>query len=336
MVSLICPIYNEEKHIERCITSIMAQDYPHDDMEMVFIDGMSSDGTRDIVRQYASRNPHIRLLDNPKHTVPYALNIGIRSTTGDIVMRIDAHCAYPTNYVSRLVAELKRLNADNVGGVWNTLPAKDTTECVAIAIGSSHPFGVGASVHKIGVGNIKRVDTVPFGCYHRKVFDRIGLFDEELTRNQDDEFNARLINHGGSIYIIPDVVIDYTARDSMPKMRKMYFQYGLFKPLVNKKLGSPASMRQFFPSLFVLGIVFGGILSFFLPCICAAYLATLFFYLGVGVGIGSKRCGQWHKPSLWWYMPYTFLNIHLSYGIGYLCGIYKVAAHKDFNVKSNR
>lgn len=335
MVTVICPIYNEEKFIERCINSVLAQDYPQDEMEIVFVDGMSNDRTREIVERCTQSHKQIRLLDNPNQTVPYALNIGIRNTTGEVVIRIDAHCSYPTNYVSRLAAELKRLKADNVGGVWHTMPAKDTTECVAIAVGSSHPLGVGGSSHKIGVQEIKRVDTVPFGCYHRSVFDRIGLFDEELTRNQDDEFNARLINNGGSIYIIPDVVIDYTARDSMAKMRKMYFQYGLFKPLVNKKLGSPATIRQFFPTLFVLGLVFGGLLSLASNWILAAYCAVLALYVLMGLAVGVQTVGKWHKPALLWYMPYTFLNIHLSYGVGYLKGIYNLIFHKDFNAKSN-
>lgn len=335
MVTIVCPIYNEEQFIERCIDSVLAQDYPHDELEVVFADGMSKDRTREIVKRYTQKYKQIRLLDNPHQTVPYALNIGIKNTTGEVVIRIDAHCSYPKNYVSRLVTELNRLNADNVGGVWNTMPAKDTAECVAIAVASSHPLGVGGSSHKIGVQEVKRVDTVPFGCYHRSVFDRIGLFDEELTRNQDDEFNARLINNGGSIYIIPDVVIDYTARDSMAKMRKMYFQYGLFKPLVNKKLGKPATVRQFFPLMFVLGLVLGALVSLLSVWLFVAYAAVLLLYVGIGACVGLSSARKYHKASLLWLMPYTFFNIHVSYGIGYLKGIYNLLMHKNFSAKSN-
>jgi len=335
-VSVILPIYMEEKYIGQCIDSILLQDYPKEDLEIIFVDGMSPDRTREIIAGYMEKYPFIHLIDNPEKVVPFALNKGIKYSKGDVIVRLDGHCSYPHNYISTLVYYLYKLDADNVGGVWNTLPARDTTECHAIAIGSSHPFGVGGSEHKIGLKEIKQTDTVPFGCYKREVFDRIGLFDEDLTRNQDDEFNARLINHGGKIYIIPDLVINYTSRDSMHKMRKMYYQYGLFKPLANKKLGAPATIRQFFPGLFLTGIVVGGILSCFSKIILCAYIAVLALYFGIGIAIGVKAAKKCKKPGLVLYMPYTFLNIHLSYGAGYFHGLYKVLFNKSFNVNTNR
>ena len=335
-VSVVLPIYKEELFIEKCILSILAQDYPKDRLELIFVDGMSPDRTREIIQEYASKYPFIHLLDNPDRTVPFALNKGIKFSQGDVIIRLDGHCDYPENYISILVKYLFELNADNVGGVWCTLPAKETTECYAIAIGSSHPFGVGGSEHKIGSKEIKRTDTVPFGCYKREVFDRIGYFDEDLIRNQDDEFNARLINHGGNIYIIPELVINYTSRDSMQKMRKMYYQYGLFKPLVNRKLGAPATIRQFFPGLFLTGLILGGLLSIFSKTILYIYLSVIAFYLLIGIVIGVKKAIKYHKIALIWYMPFTFFNIHISYGIGYLTGLYKLLFNKKFEVQSNR
>ena len=335
-VSVVLPIYMEEKFIEKCILSILNQDYPKDRIEVIFVDGMSHDRTREIIAQYSEQYSFIHLLDNPDRTVPFALNKGIRFSKGDVIVRLDGHCDYPSNYISILVHYLFELNGDNVGGVWCTLPAKDTAECYAIAIGSSHPFGVGGSEHKIGSREIKETDTVPFGCYKREVFDRIGLFDEELIRNQDDEFNARLINNGGKIFIIPEIVINYTSRDSMHKMRRMYYQYGLFKPLVNKKLGAPATIRQFFPGLFVLGLVFGALLSLFSKVMACFYLSILVLYFGIGLVIGARKAIEHKKIALLWYMPYTFLCIHLSYGIGYLTGLYKVLRHKKFLVSTNR
>lgn len=143
-VSIICPTYKEEKFIRGCIRSIEKQDYPKEDLEVFFVDGMSPDRTREIIQEAAGRTKYIHLLDNPDRTVPYALNIGIREATGEVIVRIDGHCTYPDNYVSALVRQLYELEADNVGGVWNTLPARDTTVCQAVAIVSSHPFGVGA------------------------------------------------------------------------------------------------------------------------------------------------------------------------------------------------
>ena len=335
-VSIILPIYKEENFIEKCILSILAQDYEKGRYEMIFIDGMSPDRTREIVGRYVEKYPFIHLLDNPLQVTPYALNKGIRASKGEVIIRLDGHSVYPPNYVSTLVRYLYELKADNVGGIWHTMPAKDTAECHAIAICSSHPFGVGGSIHKIGSNEIKETDTVPFGCYRREVFDRIGLFDEDLIRNQDDEFNARLINHGGKIFIIPELVINYTARDSMHKMRKMYYQYGLFKPLVNKKLGAPATIRQFFPVAFVGGIVLGSLLGCFSSIILHLFLSMMALYFIIGTVIGLENAIKLHKPALVFYMPYTFLNIHLSYGIGYFIGIYKLMFHKKFEVNVNR
>lgn len=335
-VSLICPIYNEGKFISSFIESVLRQDYPKSNTEVLLLDGMSTDNTREIISDYTAKYEYIKMLDNPQHVVPYSLNKGIRMSKGDVVVRLDAHCVYPDNYVSRLVDELYRLDADNVGGVWNTIPANDSIKCIAIALASSHPFGVGGSEHKIGAKRTKLVDTVPFGCYKREVFDRIGLFDEELTRNQDDELNARLINNGGKIYLVPDVVITYTARDSMQKMRKMYYQYGLYKPLVNKKLGKPATVRQFFPALFVMGVMVGLPFCFVSDVFAVIYIVIAAVYWLLGLCIGISKAKKFKRLALAVYIPWTFFNVHMSYGIGYLVGIYKIMTNRKFNVQFNR
>ncbi len=335
-VSVICPVYNEEKFIGACIESIIEQDYPQDSMEVLFIDGRSTDRTADIIRNYLKDHSFMKLLDNPERIVPYALNKGLEIAKGEVIMRLDAHCTYPTNYISELVRYLYQLNADNVGGVWNTQPAKDTAICQAIAVASSHPFGVGGSMHKIGASRIMETDTVPFGCYKREVFNKTGLFDTDLVRNQDDEFNGRLQNLGGKIFLIPQVIINYTARDTIAKMRKMYYQYGLYKPLVNKKLGAPATIRQFFPLVFLLGIIIGAICSFFSPLILEIYLSVLLLYVFIGVVVGSMGAIRTHQPLLTLLMPYVFFNIHISYGFGYLVGIFNLICNKSSKVNSNR
>lgn len=335
-VSLICPIYNEEKHIEKCVESLLAQDYPRDRMEILFVDGMSADRTREILDAFQAKYAFIRMFDNPGRTAPYALNIGIGVSQGEVVMRVDAHSAYPPDYVSRLAESLIRLGADNVGGLWNTLPAADTPVCRAIAVASSHVFGVGLSVHKVGADKVRQVDTVPFGCFRREVFDRVGLFDTELTRNQDDEFNGRIIKNGGRIYLIPSVRIDYTARDTIGKAARMYYQYGLFKPLVNKKLGAPATLRQFFPALFVLGIVAGAVWSIFSPVILWIYLGVWFLYLLLGVSFGVREAGRLKDWRLVFSLPCVFFVIHTAYGLGYWKGLYNVLLRRPFRAGSNR
>ncbi len=336
MITIICPIYNEEKYIAKCIDSILAQDYPKEDMEVLLVDGMSRDRTRMIVADYQNNYPFIQFLDNPHQIVPYAMNIGIQASKGEIIIRLDAHCTYPTNYFSRLVTKLEELNADNVGGVCKTLPTNDKSISLAISEALSNSFGMGNSLFRVGAKSEQSVDTVPFGCFKREIFDRIGLFDEDLVRNQDDEFNGRIIKNGGKIYLIPDIIIEYFARDKISKVAKMYYQYGLFKPLVNKKLGTPATIRQFFPPLFVLGLIVGGVLSLILPPIWILYIAVVILYLLIGLIIGAKQAYLKKRLSLSVLMPYTFLIIHLSYGYGYIVGLLKVLLKKQFTAQTNR
>lgn len=335
-ISVICPTYNEEKFIDECICSVLKQDYPKESLEVLFVDGGSEDKTRDIILSYVDKYPFIRILDNPFRYAPHALNIGIRNCRGEVVVRIDAHCKYPSCYLSVLVSRLQELGADNVGAVLNTLPANNTDLCKAMAIVCSHSFGVGNSVCRVGTDKEERVDTVPFGCFRREVFDRIGFFDEELIRNQDDEFNARIIQSGGKIYIIPSLVIDYTLRDKVSKLMKMYYQYGLFKPLVNKKLKHPATIRQFVPMLFVAGLVLGLILSIFLPWFRWIYFTVLVLYFLLGLAIGVRRAIAVRRPMLALYIPYMFFLLHISYGAGYWKGLFNLLTGKSFVAGSSR
>lgn len=336
LVSVICPIYNEEKYISKCIDSIIKQDYPKACLEVYFVDGMSTDNTRSIVDSYVKRFPYIMLLNNKEKIVPTALNIGIKESKGDVIIRIDGHCIYPTEYVSKLVSNLYELKAENVGAVWNTLPSKNTSICRAIAIASSHKFGVGNSLHKTGSFQVTQTDTVPFGCFPRRVFDKIGYFDNDLIRNQDDEFNARIIKNGGKIFLIPDLIIDYYARDKLSKMSQMYYQYGLFKPLVNKKLGQPATIRQFFPLLFLLGLITGFFLSFASVFFLIIYIVILSLYSLLAFSFSTVEAHKWKDWKLFFLLPIAFTIVHLSYGWGYLKGIFKLLFKQKFIVKINR
>lgn len=333
MLTVICPIYNEEQYIVECMESILRQDYPKDELEVIFVDGMSTDGTRALVADYAAKYPFIHLLDNPKRIVPTALNTAIRVAKGDLVARIDAHAKYPDNYLSVLARKLQTLEADNVGGVCRTLPAKETPLCQAIAAALSSPFGMGNSYFRIGADHDRQVDTVPFGFFRRSLFDRIGMFDEELIRNQDDEFNGRIIREGGKIFLVPEVVIDYFARDTIGKVSRMFYQYGLFKPLVNSKLGNPATVRQFFPLAFVLALIVGAGLCFVHRFFRWLYIAMLGLYLLLALWFGKKLAKNW-RVLLW--MPIVFFVVHISYGWGYLRGLCKLVAKRGFQAQANR
>lgn len=336
-LSVICPIYNEEKYIGQFLESILQQDFPKEDLEILLVDGMSKDKTREIISEYAQKFPCLKLVDNPQQTVPYAMNNGIRSAQGDIIIRLDAHAEYPSNYFSILVKKLDELEgADNVGGVCITLPCNDTPVAVAIAECLSNKFGMGNSYFRVGAKEVMSVDTVPFGCFRKSLFDKIGLYDTDMIRNQDDELNGRIIKNGGKIFLLPEVEIKYFARDRISKVRKMFYQYGLYKPLGNKKLGAPATIRQFFPLLFVIALSLGLVLCFLFPVLWPIYATVICLHLLIGTieGIKSvRKTGNW---SCVFIMPYIFLNMHISYGIGYLHGLWKIVNHKEFNVKANR
>ena len=317
-ISIVLPCRNEERYIGACLDSILATTYPLDRIELLVVDGESEDRTREIVAEFVRRHPGVRLLENRRRITPAALNVGLRAATGEIILRMDAHVVYPINYIPRLVDALLTSDADNVGGIIVTLPADGSTMARAIAVGLSHPFGVGNAYFRIGVGAPRWVDSVPFGCFRREVFDRIGLFDEELIRNQDDEFNLRLIKFGGRILLLPDVVSYYFARRSLSDLSRMYYQYGYYKPLVARKVDGVMTLRQLVPGLFVLTLAGTAVLAPVLPLlpvtigIAGAYLTAL-----VGCVIGAVRRHGWRCALA---LAAVFPAVHFSYGIGSLRG----------------
>jgi glycosyltransferase involved in cell wall biosynthesis len=319
-VSVAVPCRNEKAYIAACLDSILASDYPGDLLEILVVDGQSDDGTRDILSRYASRQPSITLLENPKRTTPAALNIAIRAASGSVIIRMDAHVLYPRDYIRRLVEALEETGADNVGGVLETVPVDDTPTARAIALGLSHPFGVGNSHFRTGSRVRREVDTVPFGCYRRETFDRIGLFDEELIRNQDDEFNFRLIGRGGRVLLVPEVRCRYFPRRSFRQVARMYYQYGYFKPLVARKVGRVMTVRQLVPSILVATLMASAGLSLWIPGAGAVFAsiagvyAALVLACSVAAAGTDLRCGA--------ALAAVFPILHCSYGIGFIRGIY--------------
>ncbi len=323
-VSIIIPCRNEEGFIGRVLKNILNQDYPGDKFEILVIDGDSDDNTVVEVERISKIDERISLLRNEKRIVPTALNIGIEHAKGDIIVRLDAHCEYPSNYLLYLVSEQQKLDAENVGVAVKTVPGNNSTIAQSIAYALSSKFGMGDSHFRIGVKERMEVDTVPFGCFKRKVFDEIGLFDTDLVRNQDDEFNGRIIKNGGKIWILPNLVLTYYSRTKLSQVWLMFYQYGLFKPLVNKKLGSPATVRQFVPPLFVLSLVAILALSFissWISLLLAVLVLIPYFVLSLLVSFNAAN--RQKKLALLFQLPIVFITIHLAYGLGYLNGIWK-------------
>jgi glycosyltransferase involved in cell wall biosynthesis len=337
-VSIIVPIRNEEAYIEKTIDSIFEQDYGSDNFEVILVDGMSDDATLEKIESLIPKYPNIKLFHNSNKVVPFALNIAIKESLGEVIVRLDAHSFYPNNYISELVKKLTELNAWNVGGVFDTLPANGTTKAYAIAEALKSPISVGDSYHRIGGNEVMEVDTVPYGCFKKEVFGKIGLFDEQLVRNQDDEFNSRILKNGGKIYILPYLKIEYFARPSIRKTAKMFYQYGLFKPLVVKKIGKLTSIRQLVPVAFLMGLVVGILLSFVHEYFFVVYTAVITIYAILLLFTAFRlflRKKQASMLAIMFYLPFTIFLIHVSYGMGYIVGLLKINDNGYWNIKAN-
>lgn len=321
-VSIIVPCRNEERIIRKCLDSILLQDYPKDKIEILVVDGMSSDGTREIIADYINKHHSVRLLDNPKKIVPTAMNIGIKGCVGQIIIRMDAHAQYPQDYVRKCVKYLSEYNVDNIGGICFTLPGAKTMVAKAIALAVTSSFGVGNSLFRIGVKKPTLVETVPFGCYKREIFDKIGLFDEDLVRNQDTEFNLRLKESGGKILLVPDIVSFYYARDTYGKLSKMYLQYGYFRVLTLKKIGKVIGFRQLVPAIFVASLMFWLLLSFLSKIFFTLFLADFFSYFIVNTFVSLLLSVQRKKILLFPLLMVAFFVSHFSFGFAYLRGIF--------------
>ncbi len=318
-VSIVMPCRNEAAYIGPCLDSVLATEYPLDRVEVLVADGRSDDGTREIVARCAAQHPCVRLLDNSARITPAALNMAIRAATGDVIIRMDAHSIYPPDYVSRLVTALEQTGADNVGGVVITLPADDTATARAIALAFAHPLGVGNAYFRIGVASPRWVDTVPFGCFRRELFDRVGMFDEELVRNEDDEFNLRLIRRGGRILLLPDIVSRYYARRSFGAVARMFYQYGYFKPLVARKV-ERIMTRHLVPPLFVSSLVATAVLGIWAPAARTVLAGIVGVYAALvltGAALAIRKHGVRCAAAL----AAVFSVMHIAYGMGYLRGI---------------
>jgi len=316
-VTVIIPVRNEEEYIEKCLNSILNCDYPHDLLEILIVDGMSEDSTKEIIGKFVNRAPFIRILDNPEKIVPVAMNIGIKNATGEIIIRMDAHTEYERDYISKCVEYLERTKADNVGGPLRPRANSFLQRAISLAVTSI--FGVGNA--KFHFDNQEGfVDTVTYGAYRKEVFEKVGLFDEELVRNQDDEFNYRLIKNGGKIYLTPEIKSYYYPRSSLKKLWRQYFEYGYWKVRVIEKHKLPASWRHLVPGTFVLSLIMFVILSLFskwgvyiLALILGSYLLTsLLFAIKISIRNGFR-----FLPVL----PLVFATLHLSYGSGFIKGL---------------
>jgi len=312
-VSVIIPCRNEERFIAICLDSIIAQNYPKNKLEVLVVDGMSNDRSREIVIEYAKRYPFIRLLDNPKLIAPIALNIGIQEARGEIIVRIDAHTTYEKNYIDQCVMLLQTTDATNVGGMQHAVGTDYVSNTIAIAI--THPFGIGDA--KFRYSNREEwVDTVYLGSWYKQSLVSLGGFNEEWVVNQDYELNYRLRESGGKILLSPKICCHYYVRSSIKKLVIQYFRYGFWK--VKTIVNHPNSVRwrQLVPPVFVLTLIASlALIPFFRICVIVPGLYVI-SNLVASFRVASQR-GRRYLPLL----PFIFVILHISWGIGFLIGL---------------
>lgn len=317
-VSILMPVRNEAAFIRRSVGAVLAQDYPRDRLEVIIADGLSNDGTRDVVARLRQQNPNLSLIDNPGKIVSTGLNAALRVAKGEIIIRVDGHSEIAPDYVRRCVSHLTNDKIDCVGGPLETVG--ETYRARAIAAAMSSTFGVGGSAFRVGAGRAMFVDTVAFPGCRRATIQRAGPFDEELVRNQDDEYNYRVRKLGGRILLSPDIQARYYSRAGFGKLWKQYFQYGYWKVRVLQKHSRQTSARQFVPPLFVMTLLLLFLSAPFFRACRWLLVATVIAYAvpGLGATIAAARKSEWRLFPL---LPLAFAIIHLAYGAGFLVGI---------------
>jgi succinoglycan biosynthesis protein ExoA len=318
LVSIVLPCRNEAGHIETCLQTILAQDPPGGDIEIIAADGMSTDGTREYLEEQARAHPQLRVLNNPGRIVSTGLNAAIRAARGEIIVRMDAHTMYAADYVKQCLAVMAESGADNVGGPMQTRADTFLEKAISAVFHSALAVG-GARSHQPDYEGF--VDTVIYGCWKKSVFDRVGLFDEELVRNQDDEHNLRLVRSGGRIYQSPRIRSWYHVRGSLTALFRQYMQYGYWKVLVIRKHQTPASFRHVVPGAFVGAICILTVLGMFWTPVFWAVAGLTLLYAAAAVALSLVIAAR-TKWTLFPALPGVVWCFHFGYGYGFLRGIF--------------
>jgi succinoglycan biosynthesis protein ExoA len=320
-VSIIVPCYNEKTHIHSLLDAIHAQTFPRSQMEVVIADGLSTDGTRSIISEWSNSHPDlkVKIVDNEKQIIPSALNRAIESATGEVIIRLDAHSHPYPDYIARSVSALEEGVADNVGGIWEITPGAETWIAKSIAVAASHPLGVGDALYR-HAKKAAYVETVPFGGFRRELWVRIGGFDESLLTNEDYEFNARIINSGGRIWLNPDIRSVYYSRSTFRDLIKQYWRYGYWKYKMIKRYPKTIRWRQALPPIFVLSLLFAALLSW-TPFFFALLILEILLYSMILLLIGLKEAFQSKILLFVIGIPLSIASMHISWGSGFLWSV---------------
>jgi succinoglycan biosynthesis protein ExoA len=316
-LSVIVPCRNEAAFIDAFLQSLAGQEGLDAGDELLVADGMSDDGTREILRAWMERDPRIRMIDNPERIVSTGLNRAIRAARGEIIVRMDVHTEYDPDYVRQCVRVLKETGADNVGGPWVAAGRGAVQRAIALAFQSPFSCG-GARGHNAAYEGA--VDTVYLGCWRRGTLEEIGLFDEELVRNQDDELNLRLSRRGGRIWQSPRIRSRYYPRPSIGALFRQYVQYGYWKMRVIRKHRLPASVRHLIPGGFIATLLVLLLLSPFSAVAARLGVVLFLLYAAANLGVSLATCIKARQMRFLPSLPVIFAAFHFGYGWGFLRG----------------
>ncbi|HSN25734.1 MAG TPA: glycosyltransferase family 2 protein [Kofleriaceae bacterium] len=319
-VTVIVPVRNEVAFIEDTLRALLDQTDPPAEYEVIVVDGMSDDGTRDLIARLAAADPRLRMVDNPERTVPHALNVGIRDAKGEILIRVDGHTTVAHDFIRANLALLdEHPEAWSVGGPIAHRGRSIVGRAIAAAMSSS--VGVGGARHRDETYEGYAEGTA-FPAFRRWVFDRIGMFDEHLVRNQDDELNFRITRAGGQIFISPRVKHDYFVRDSYKALFSQYMQYAYWKVEVMRKHGAVIAPRHLVPGAFVVGLPLCVGASLLLPLpLSLVPLTPLVTYGGLLAYLAGKVALDQRDPRVGVAAAAAAATMHVAYGLGTLVGL---------------
>ncbi len=317
-VSVIVPCYNEQNTIDLLLNALLEQIYPQENIEVIISDGMSTDQTRQRIAEFQQTHPEFRIqiVDNLQRTIPAALNRAIEAAQGEMIVRLDAHSIPRPDYVARCVDALEAGLGQNVGGIWEIRPGSSRKMARAIALAAAHPFGVGDARYRVG-GEPQAVDTVPFGAFRKSLFEKIGNFDESLLSNEDYEFNARIRQHGFTVWLDPNIRSVYFARSTLRGLARQYWRYGYWK--VRMLLRYPDSFRwRQLSGAFVLTWLGLGIFSIWFVLARWLLLLEALFY-GTALLIAAIQSARQQRDfGLIWRVPLVIAVMHFSWGSAFI------------------
>ena len=310
LVSIICPVLNEEAYVENLVSKFLAPDGI--EKELFFVDGGSSDSTKEKITALQLKYPNLFIVDNPQKYVSFGFNKAFPQTKGKYIAFLGAHADYPVTFFKTAVEHLERNECDAIGGPLEQKGKTDTGKAIAYCM--SHKFGVGGTEFRTS-DKKQYVQSVAFAVYKRDVFQKVGLLDEQLLRNQDDEFHYRLNAHGFRILMVPEMRCSYYVRGSISGLFRQYYQYGVFKPLVLKKVRSGMRLRHLIPSFFLLYFLSLPLAFFFWAWLLPLALYVFFDFC---FSFFNKLTFIQKLKAL-----IIFPTLHIAYGSGFLPGLLK-------------